>query len=88
MWKIALLRRTSSFYNTALMILKKFDRFDAQKYAPEKETTQFGLDSLDTVEFVIAMEDCLKIELTDEEALSINSINQALEMFKKYKTID
>ncbi|OMJ91805.1 hypothetical protein SteCoe_5591 [Stentor coeruleus] len=85
---MALIRRSSGFYDTALTVLKKFDRFEAQKYAPEKETTQFGLDSLDTVEFVIAMEDCLKIELTDEEALAINSVNQALETFKKYKTID
>ena len=81
-------RRFSGFNDIALSLLKKFDKFDASKYDSKIPTTQFGLDSLDTVEFVIALEDELKIELTDEEALVITTVDEAFSTFQKYKQIN
>jgi acyl carrier protein len=81
-------RKFGTFSEASLKILQKFDSFNSEKFSPNAEMKEFGLDSLDTVEYVIALEDVLKIELTDEEALAINSVNQALKTFKKYKEIE
>lgn len=40
-----------------------------------------GLDSLDTVEVVMAMEEEFSVEISDEDADSIHSIEQAVEYF-------
>lgn len=87
MWRFRLFKNFATFEETALAILKKFDKFALDKYNKVADTADFGLDSLDTVEFVIALEDELKIELTDEEALAITSVGQALNTFNKYKPI-
>lgn len=84
----ALVRFSSSFNDTALNILKKFDKFDLKKYSAGVNTEVYGLDSLDTVEFIIALESELQVELTDEEALSLNSVDSASKMFSKYKKFD
>ena len=87
MWRLRLFRNFATFEETALAVLKKFDKFNIDKFDKAANTAEFGLDSLDTVEFVIALEDELKIELTDEEALAITSVGQALNTFNKYKPI-
>ena len=40
-----------------------------------------GLDSLDTVEVVMAMEEEFSVEISDDDADSIHSIEQAVEYF-------
>lgn len=82
-----LLRPNSTFTKIALNILKKFDKFEPQKYSVTEETAAYGLDSLDTVEFIISLESELKVELTDEEALSLSTVDSAYKMFSKYKDI-
>ena len=84
MWSLRLVRKFGNFADSALKILNRFDRFDPKKFDIKSNTKDFGLDSLDTVEFVIAMEDELKIELNDEEALAITTVEEALNTFKKY----
>lgn len=87
MWRLRILRRLGNFNDAALTTLKKFDKFDISKYNMSSLTAEYGLDSLDTVEFVIALEEELKVQLTDEEALAINTVDQALATFSKYKPL-
>eukprot|EP00977_Amphora_coffeiformis_P013929 scaffold3806_cov169-Amphora_coffeaeformis.AAC.5 len=63
-----------------LTIVKNFDQVDPAKVSP---TTKFaddlGLDSLDIVEVVMAIEDEFAIEIPDQEADKITSIAEAIE---------
>lgn len=68
----------------AFEVLRKFDNIDASKLAPEARFTELGLDSLDSVEAVVALEDVLRVELTDEEALKITSVPEIVQVFSKY----
>ncbi|CAG9331664.1 unnamed protein product [Blepharisma stoltei] len=65
-------------------VLKKFDTVDPAKLNQDATFKDIGLDSLDTVEAIVALEDILGVELTDEEALKINSIPQTVDAFEKY----
>ncbi|KAI4728337.1 acyl carrier protein [Aureobasidium sp. EXF-10728] len=58
-----------------LDLLKNFDKLSAQSHF----TNDLGLDSLDTVEVVMAIEEEFSIEIPDKEADAIHSVNQAVE---------
>lgn len=61
-------------------VVKNFDQVDANKVAPKvKFTDDLGLDSLDVVEVVMAIEDEFAIEIPDAEADKISSIEEAVE---------
>jgi NADH dehydrogenase (ubiquinone) 1 alpha/beta subcomplex 1, acyl-carrier protein len=63
-----------------LTVVKAFDQVDASKVLPEtKFAEDLGLDSLDIVEIVMAIEDEFAIEIPDQEADRITSIAQAIE---------
>ncbi|KAI7515532.1 hypothetical protein KC316_g21445, partial [Hortaea werneckii] len=64
-----------------LDLLKNFDKVsDASKLAPTAHfTNDLGLDSLDTVEVVMAIEEEFSIEIPDKEADAIHSVNQAVD---------
>mmetsp|Transcript_4556 Transcript_4556/g.4423 ORF Transcript_4556/g.4423 Transcript_4556/m.4423 type:complete len:96 (+) Transcript_4556:32-319(+) len=66
-------------------VLKKFDTVDPAKLNKDASFKDVGLDSLDTVEAIVALEDILGIELADDEALKITSIPAAVEAFTKSK---
>lgn len=62
-----------------LSVVKNFDQVDAAKVTPEtKFATDLGLDSLDIVEVVMAIEDEFAIEIPDQEADKITSIADAV----------
>ncbi|KAL1311038.1 hypothetical protein AAFC00_001254 [Neodothiora populina] len=64
-----------------LDLLKNFDKVtDASKLSPTAHfTNDLGLDSLDTVEVVMAIEEEFSIEIPDKDADAIHSVNQAVE---------
>jgi len=77
---------TSTFLNPAevtdriVTVVKNFDKVDPDKVAPtSKFAEDLGLDSLDAVEVVMAIEDEFAIEIPDAEADKITSIADAVE---------
>ncbi|KAF2152487.1 mitochondrial acyl carrier protein [Myriangium duriaei CBS 260.36] len=64
-----------------LDLLKNFDKVsDASKLSGSSHfTNDLGLDSLDTVEVVMAIEEEFSIEIPDKEADAIHSVNQAVD---------
>ncbi|RMZ84377.1 hypothetical protein DV738_g619, partial [Chaetothyriales sp. CBS 135597] len=63
-----------------LDLLKNFDKVtDASKISGTSHfSTDLGLDSLDTVEVVMAIEEEFSIEIPDKEADAIHSVDQAV----------
>ena len=63
-----------------MTVVKNFDQVDPSKVTPEaKFADDLGLDSLDVVEVVMAIEDEFAIEVPDQEADRISSIAEAVE---------
>ncbi|KAJ9667904.1 mitochondrial acyl carrier protein [Coniosporium apollinis] len=64
-----------------LDLLKNFDKVsDASKLSPTSHfSNDLGLDSLDTVEVVMAIEEEFSIEIPDKEADAIHSVDKAVE---------
>jgi NADH dehydrogenase (ubiquinone) 1 alpha/beta subcomplex 1 len=61
-----------------VQVVKNFDKVDPSKVsATSKFADDLGLDSLDTVEVVMAVEDEFAIEIPDAEADKIASIEDA-----------
>jgi NADH dehydrogenase (ubiquinone) 1 alpha/beta subcomplex 1, acyl-carrier protein len=70
---------TAEVTERIMSVVKKFDQIDASKVTPEtKFATDLGLDSLDIVEVVMAIEDEFAIEIPDQEADKILSIADAV----------
>lgn len=63
-----------------LTVVKNFDQVDPGKVtAATKFADDLGLDSLDVVEVVMAIEDEFAIEIPDQEADKMTSIADAVE---------
>ncbi|PWN45608.1 acyl carrier protein [Ceraceosorus guamensis] len=65
-------------------VLKSFEKVDAAKLSPTASFTgDLGLDSLDAVEVVMAIEEEFSIEIPDAEADNITTVQQAIEYVSK-----
>ncbi|KAK1866285.1 hypothetical protein I4F81_008804 [Pyropia yezoensis] len=70
----------SSVSERVLDVVKKFEKVDAAKVTADSHFTgDLGLDSLDTVELVMALEDEFAIEIADESAEKIVSVADAVD---------
>ncbi|CAG8554166.1 9666_t:CDS:2 [Ambispora gerdemannii] len=68
-----------------VQILKDFDKVDPEKVTPKSRfAEELGLDSLDAVEVVMAIEEEFSVEIPDKEADEIRSINDAIEYISKH----
>ncbi|KAI9318978.1 acyl carrier protein-like protein [Dichotomocladium elegans] len=67
-----------------LDILRGFDKVDQAKISVDAHfVNDLGLDSLDTVEVVMAVEEEFSVEIPDKEADEIKSVKQAVEYISK-----
>ncbi|OMP00800.1 Acyl carrier protein (ACP) [Corchorus olitorius] len=63
-----------------LDVVKSFPKVDPSKVTPDVHfQNDLGLDSLDNVEIVMALEEEFKLEIPDKEADKIDSCNLAIE---------
>ncbi|XP_059651686.1 acyl carrier protein 1, mitochondrial [Cornus florida] len=63
-----------------LDVVKSFPKVDPSKVTPDVHFQKdLGLDSLDTVEIVMALEEEFKLEIPDKEADKIDSLPLAIE---------
>ena len=61
-------------------VVKNFNKVDPAKVGPTSVfASDLGLDSLDTVEVVMAMEEEFAVEIPDAEADKITSVAEAVE---------
>lgn len=68
-----------------MTVVKNFDQVDPSKVNPEtKFAEDLGLDSLDIVEVVMAIEDEFAIEIPDQEADKIVSVKDAIEYISSH----
>ncbi|KAJ4833810.1 Acyl carrier protein 2, mitochondrial [Turnera subulata] len=66
-------------------VVKNFQKVDPSKVTPNAHfQTDLGLDSLDTVEIVMALEEEFGFEIPDNEADKINSINLAVDFIASH----
>ena len=70
-----------------LEVLKGFEKVDVGKLGPAAHfKNDLGLDSLDTVEVVMAVEEEFAIEIPDAEAEKIQSCEGALQLNAEFAT--
>eukprot|EP00527_Entomoneis_sp_CCMP2396_P008803 CAMPEP_0198142700 /NCGR_PEP_ID=MMETSP1443-20131203/5423_1 /TAXON_ID=186043 /ORGANISM="Entomoneis sp., Strain CCMP2396" /LENGTH=103 /DNA_ID=CAMNT_0043805777 /DNA_START=179 /DNA_END=490 /DNA_ORIENTATION=+ len=67
-----------------LSVVKNFDQVDSSKVTPEAKWSDLGLDSLDAVEVVMAIEDEFAIEIPDPEADKILSVSEAVDFISTH----
>jgi NADH dehydrogenase (ubiquinone) 1 alpha/beta subcomplex 1 len=69
----------ASITERILEVLKGYDKVDVNKLTPDARfTDDLGLDSLDAVEVVMAIEEEFSIEIPDKDADEIRSTNDAI----------
>jgi len=74
----------SDIETRVLDVLKSFEKVDPGKLATTSSfTTDLGLDSLDAVEVVMAIEEEFAIEIPDAEADEIKTVQQAIDYIAK-----
>ena len=65
---------------TVFKIVEKQFEVPLFKINPESQfVADFGADSLDVVEFILALEDGFKINITDDQAQQITKVKHAIE---------
>ncbi|KAK1319317.1 hypothetical protein QJS10_CPB04g00399 [Acorus calamus] len=68
-----------------ITVVKNFEKVDPSKVTPNAHFhNDLGLDSLDTVEIVMALEEEFGFEIPDNEADKINSISLAVEFIASH----
>ncbi|XP_018854930.1 acyl carrier protein 1, mitochondrial-like [Juglans regia] len=68
-----------------LSVVKSFPKVDPSKVTPDVHfQNDLGLDSLDNVEIVMALEEEFKLEIPDKEADKIDSCDLAIEYISNH----
>nr|GME04873.1 acyl carrier protein 2, mitochondrial-like [Ipomoea batatas] len=75
----------SEVTDRVITVVKNFQKVDPAKVTPNAHFQKdLGLDSLDTVEIVMAFEEEFGFEIPDNEADKINSINLAVDFIASH----
>ncbi|XWS65213.1 hypothetical protein CRYUN_Cryun05aG0073100 [Craigia yunnanensis] len=75
----------SEVTDRVIYVVKNFQKVDPSKVTPNAHfQNDLGLDSLDTVEVVMALEEEFGFEIPDNEADKISTINHAVEFIASH----
>ncbi|CAN7039629.1 hypothetical protein BRARA_B01621 [Brassica rapa] len=75
----------SDVTDRVITVVKNFQRVDPSKVTPKAHfLNDLGLDSLDSVEVVMALEEEFKFEIPDNEADKILSVDQAVDFIASH----
>ncbi|KAG7967658.1 hypothetical protein I3843_08G109800 [Carya illinoinensis] len=75
----------SEVADRVISVVKNFQKVDPSKVTPNAHfQNDLGLDSLDAVEIVMALEEEFGFEIPDNEADKINSINLAVDFIASH----
>ncbi|XP_010415071.1 PREDICTED: acyl carrier protein 2, mitochondrial [Camelina sativa] len=75
----------SEVTDRVLSVVKNFQKVDPSKVSPKSHfQNDLGLDSLDTVEVVMALEEEFGFEIPDTDADKIHSINLAVDFIASH----
>lgn len=75
----------SEVADRVISVVKNFQKVDPSKVTPNAHfQNDLGLDSLDSVEIVMALEEEFRFEIPDNEADKINSINMAVDFIASH----
>ena len=75
----------SEVADRVITVVKNFQKIDPSKVTPKAHfQNDLGLDSLDTVEIVMALEEEFGFEIPDNEADKINSIELAVDFIASH----
>ncbi|GKV27895.1 hypothetical protein SLE2022_059330 [Rubroshorea leprosula] len=75
----------SEVTDRVISVVKNFQKVDPSKVSPNAHfQNDLGLDSLDAVEIVMALEEEFGFEIPDNEADKINSINLAVDFIASH----
>jgi acyl carrier protein len=67
-------------------VLRNFDKVNPAKITRQSSFDELGLDSLDVMEVVVDLEEKLNVTLSDDEALRVLSVLDAITIFSKHKS--
>ncbi|MBI2774959.1 acyl carrier protein [Candidatus Dependentiae bacterium] len=73
-------------YQKMVTIISDVLHVDKQKVTRDTSLEQLGADSLDKLEIVMKLEEEFGIEIEDQEAAKIDSINEAVEKINGLRT--
>lgn len=66
-----------------ISVIAATQRIPREKISPESTFEQLGLDSLDSVNILFALEEEFKIDIPDEDTRDIRSVAQMIEGIEK-----
>ncbi len=67
-----------------ISVIAKTQRIPPEKISPDSTFEELGLDSLDSVNILFALEEEFDIDIPDEDTRDIRSIGQMIEGIEKY----
>ncbi len=67
-----------------ISVIAKTQRIPPEKISPDSTFEELGLDSLDSVNILFALEEEFDIDIPDEDTRDIRSIGQMIEGIEKF----
>ena len=65
-------------------VLKSAAKCKTDKLSRKATFDELGFDSLDSVELIVAMEENFRVDIQDEDAEKIQTVDDAVKIFSKY----
>lgn len=72
-------------YNKVITIISQTLNIDKNTISPESSLEGLGADSLDMLEIIMKLEETFNIEISDEEAEKVTTIQDAIEKIEKLR---